>query len=69
MCIRDRMTFKMRPSKFQIDEETFHAEVCSWPGVEMEVKHGVYHYTFTGMMLKPLPGETPDETMVRVSRL
>ena len=62
-------TFKMRSLKFQIDEQDFHAEVRSWPGVAMEIRSGVYIYSFDGMLPDPLLGETSEEAMARMSRL
>ena len=35
----------------------------------MEVREGEYVYDFAGMMAVPLPGETPEQTVARVTGL
>lgn len=43
--------------------------MCSWLGVAMEIRSRVYIYSFDGMLPDPLPGETTEEAMARMSWL
>lgn len=67
-CVAE-MTFQMRPLKFQIDEASFHTKFCSWLGVVMEVRDGVYTYIFDGRLPHRLLGEAAEEAENRVSNL
>ena len=59
----------MKPLKFQITKEAFHAEVSSWPRATIEIRNGKLMYSFDAMLPHPLPGETSVETTQRVSKL
>ena len=48
-CVSDT-TFHMAPLWFQLNDDTFHREVSSWPGVVKHVRDGVTRYNFEGML-------------------
>lgn len=51
-------TFRMTPLKFQLENATFHLEVCSWLGAMMETCDGLPKYNFEWMLPLQQPAET-----------